>query len=70
MEARIEPGRNDREAPVGEVAELQDARAGGARLRRGGKTGEELPALEYAHAAFRRDRRDVEEGWGREGWGG
>jgi hypothetical protein len=66
VETRIEPGRNDRVARVGEAAELQAARADGARLRRGGEAGKELPALEYAYAALRCERSDVEEGWGRE----
>ena len=67
VEARIEPRRKDRVARVGEVAELHTARADGARLRRGGEAGKELPAFEYSCAALRCKRSDVEEGWGREG---
>jgi hypothetical protein len=52
MEASIEQGRNDRVAPIGEIAKLQAARTDGARLRRGGETGQKLPALECGRAVM------------------
>jgi hypothetical protein len=53
MEASIEPRRKDCVARVGDVAKLQAARTDGARLRRGGETRQELPALECGHAVMR-----------------
>jgi len=66
VEACVEPRRKNRVTHVGDGAELHAARTGGARLRRGGEAGQELPALEGGRAVIRSERGDVEEGWGHE----
>lgn len=66
MLACLEAGREDRVAHVGDRAQLKDARAGRARLGRGAKAGQDLPALEDGHAVLRGNRGYVEERRGHE----